>query len=58
MRPQFRQNSPSPKDEKSSGNRSGRRKLAAALPLFEVASVLVRFDYTASRIVNANHNIM
>jgi hypothetical protein len=28
------------------------------LPLFEIASVLVRLDHVARRIVNANHGIM
>jgi hypothetical protein len=30
----------------------------ARSPLLEIALVLVRFDYVASRIVNANHGIM
>jgi hypothetical protein len=30
----------------------------AHLPLFEIASVLVRFDQIAGGIVNANHSIM
>jgi hypothetical protein len=29
-----------------------------ALPLFEIASVVVRLDHIASVIVNANHRIM
>jgi hypothetical protein len=29
-----------------------------ASPLFEIASVLVRFDHVARFIVNANHGIM
>jgi hypothetical protein len=29
-----------------------------ALPLFEIARVLVRFDHVASFIVNANHSVM
>jgi len=29
-----------------------------ALPLIQIARVLVRFDYVASLIVNANHSIM
>jgi hypothetical protein len=31
---------------------------SAPLPLFEIASVVVRFDHVASRIVNANQGIM
>jgi hypothetical protein len=29
-----------------------------ALPLFEIARVLVRIDHVASRIVDANHGMM
>jgi hypothetical protein len=29
-----------------------------ALPLFEIATVLVRLDHIARRIVNANHSIV
>jgi hypothetical protein len=30
----------------------------AALPLLEIARLLVRFDHIPSRVVNANHGIM
>jgi hypothetical protein len=29
-----------------------------ALPLFEIARVLVRFNHVASYVVNANHGVM
>jgi hypothetical protein len=37
---------------------SAKRAERKASPLFEIASVLVRLDHVASRIVNTDHGIM
>ncbi len=46
------------KDVVSATNVSCARQRIQALPLFELALVLVRFDHIAHFIVNANHSII